>query len=88
MTTQEQEQTRAAWDNLAAGYDKFVTPSHMPLAEEVLRRAGVRLGTRLLDVAAGSGGLSIPAARHGATVLATDHSPVMLARLKARADKE
>ncbi len=88
MTTQEQDQTRAAWDTIAIGYDEFVTPSHISLAEEALRRASVRSGMRLLDVAAGSGALSIPAARLGAKVLATDHSPTMLERLKARARKE
>jgi ubiquinone/menaquinone biosynthesis C-methylase UbiE len=88
MTTQEQIQTRAAWDNIAAGYDEFVTPTHMWLANEGLRRADLRPGMRFLDVAAGSGALSIPAARLGAQVLAVDLSPNMLERLKARARKE
>jgi ubiquinone/menaquinone biosynthesis C-methylase UbiE len=88
MTTQEQEQTQAAWDKIAAGYDEFVTPSHMWLANEALFRAGLRPGMRFLDVAAGTGALSIPAARRGAQVVATDISPVMLERLKARARKE
>jgi len=43
---------------------------------------------RFLDVAAGSGALSIPAARLGAQVLSTDISPVMLGRLEALARKE
>ena len=85
MITQEREQTRAAWDEIATGYDQFVTPSHMWLAGEGLRRAGLRAGMRFLDVAAGSGALSIPAARLGARVLSTDVSSAMLARLEARA---
>ncbi len=88
MTTQEREHTQAAWDDIAAGYDEFVTPTHMWLANEGLRRAGLRPGMRFLDVAAGSGALSIPAARLGAQVLSTDISPVMLERLRARARKE
>ena len=88
MTTQEQVQTRAAWDSIAVGYDEFVTPTHMWLASEGLHRAGLRSGMRFLDVAAGSGALSIPAARLGAQVLAVDLSPNMLERLKARACKE
>lgn len=88
MITQEQEQTRAAWDDIAAGYDEFVTPTHMSVANEGLRRAGLRSGMRMLDVAAGSGALSIPAARLGARVLATDISPVMVERLTARARAE
>ncbi len=88
MTTQEQEQTRAAWDAIAAGYDEFVTPKNLALAEDALRLAGLRSGMRLLDVASGSGALSIPAARLGAEVLATDIAPVMVERLEARAREE
>jgi ubiquinone/menaquinone biosynthesis C-methylase UbiE len=88
MTTQEQEQTRAAWDQIAAGYDGFVTATHMWLGDEGLRRADLHPGMRFLDVAAGSGALSIPAARRGAQVLATDQSPAMLERLRARARQE
>lgn len=85
---QELEQTRAAWNEIAAGYDKFVTPSHMALGEHALRRAGLRPGMRFLDVAAGSGALSLPAARLGAQVLSTDVSPLMLERLEARGREE
>ncbi len=88
MTTQEQVQTRAAWDSIAAGYDRTNTPTQMWLASEGLRRADLRPGMRFLDVAAGSGALSIPAARLGAQVLATDMSPVMLEHLNARVRKE
>lgn len=88
MTTQEQEQTRTAWDEIAPGYDRTNTPTQMWLANEGLRRAGVRPGTRFLDVAAGSGALGIPAARLGARALATDQSPVMLGLLEARARME
>jgi pimeloyl-ACP methyl ester carboxylesterase/ubiquinone/menaquinone biosynthesis C-methylase UbiE len=79
------DDTRAAWDQIAPGYDQAVTPTHVSLSEEGLRCAGLREGERFLDVAAGSGALSIPAARQGARVLATDRSPAMLARLTERA---
>ncbi len=88
MTPQEQEQTRDAWDKLAAGFDEFATPLTIPLAEEALRRADLRPGMRFLDVAAGSGALSIPAARLGAQVLATDIAPTMIERLNERACDE
>jgi pimeloyl-ACP methyl ester carboxylesterase/SAM-dependent methyltransferase len=81
-------ETRAAWDAIAPGYDRTNTPTQMWLGNEGLRRAGVRAGTRFLDVAAGSGALSIPAARLGAKVVATDQSHVMLDLLNARAQKE
>jgi ubiquinone/menaquinone biosynthesis C-methylase UbiE len=88
MTTSELEQTRAAWDEIATGYDELVTPSHMALGQDALRRADLRPGMRCVDVAAGSGALSIPAARLGAQVLSTDVSPLMLERLNARAREE
>lgn len=83
------EEIRDAWDNIAAGYDEFVTPSGgMALAERALRRVGLRPDMRFLDVACGSGALGIPAARLGAQVLAVDLSPAMVERLNARARAE
>lgn len=86
MTTPEQ--MRDAWDKFAAGYDEAVTPFSMRIAEDALGRVDIRPGMRLLDVAAGGGALSIPAARLGAQVLGIDFSPVMVGRLNARARDE
>lgn len=86
MTTSQQ--TRDAWDGVAAGYDKYVTPLLIPLAEEVLRRIDVGPGARFSDVAAGTGALTVPAARIGADVVATDIAPTMIERLKARVRDE
>lgn len=83
-----EQQTQVAWNDIATGYDRTNTPTQMWLAREGLRRADLRSGMRFLDVAAGSGALSIPAARLGAKVLATDQSPVMLKLLQGRACKE
>ena len=88
MATEDSDDTRAAWDSIATGYDRTNTPTQMRLAGESLRRAELRPGMRFLDVAAGSGALSIPAARLGARVLAIDQSAVMLALLAARARQE
>lgn len=88
MATHDLTRTRDAWDEIAAGYDEFVTPTHMWLGDEALRRAGLAAGMRFLDVAAGSGALSIPAALRGAQVTATDISPAMAERLGARARAE
>ena len=82
------EQTRAAWDDLAPHYARTVTSTHKWLGGESLRRAELRSDMRFLDVAAGSGALSIPAARLGARVLATDLSQVMLDLLEQHARKE
>ncbi|MDF2775099.1 MAG: Methyltransferase type 11 [Geminicoccaceae bacterium] len=84
----DRERTRTAWNEIAGGYDSFVTPTHMTLSLQALERANVTAGMRFLDVAAGSGALGIPAARLGARVFATDLSSVMLDRLRARAVSE
>ena len=86
MITQELE--REAWDRIAAGYDQFVTPTETWLANEALQRARLTSGERFLDVAAGCGGLSLPAARLGAKVTATDWSPTMIRLLESRARQE
>ena len=88
MNIHEQTLSRNAWNAIAVGYDEFVTPTHMWLANQGLRRVGLKPGMRFLDVAAGSGALSIPAARSGAQVLSVDISPVMVEQLTARARKE
>lgn len=88
MSTVETEDTRPEWDKIAPGYDRTNTPTQMWLGHEGLHRAGLMTGMRFLDVAAGSGALSIPAARLGAQVLATDQSPVMLDLLETRARDE
>ena len=82
------DRTRSAWDAIAGGYNEFVTPTHMWLGNEALRRTGLGPGMTFLDVAAGSGGLSVPALRLGAEVIATDLSPAMVECLRARAHDE
>ena len=81
-------ETSSAWDRIAPGYDRTNTPTQMWLGNVALQHAGIRAGMRFLDVAAGSGALSIPAARLGARVTAIDQSPVMLDLLAARAAEE
>jgi ubiquinone/menaquinone biosynthesis C-methylase UbiE len=89
MTAQDNEPTwDPTWDRIAPGYDRTNTPTQIWLGTEGLRRAELHAGMRFLDVAAGSGALSIPAARLGAHVLAIDMSPVMLRLLEARACRE
>lgn len=82
------EQIRDTWESLAPGYDEFVTPENIDFGRTALGYVDVRPGSRFLDVAAGSGALSIPAARHGADVVATDIAPTMIERLAARAQSE
>ena len=77
-----------AWDAIAALYDEHVAPGEVDLATAGLRLAGLRVGDTFLDVAAGTGGLSLPAARLGAKVLATDWSPKMIEHFTKRAAAE
>ena len=87
-TTEAHAAPPEAWDAIAEGYDRYVAPQEVDLANEALRLVGLEPGDRFLDVAAGPGGLSLPAARLGAEVLATDWSPAMIERFEARAEQE
>ena len=88
VTQNEHAAPVEAWDAIAKGYDRYVAPGEVPLASEALSLAGLQPGNRFLDVAAGPGGLSLPAARLGARVLATDWSPAMIECFEARAREE
>lgn len=75
------ETTRAQWQDAAQAwrrwdpvFDRWLGPA----TELMLDLAGVGEGTRVIDIAAGSGGQSIAAGRRGATVLATDISSNIL----------
>jgi ubiquinone/menaquinone biosynthesis C-methylase UbiE len=88
ITTEEHAAPPEAWDAIAEGYDRYVAPQEVDLANEALRLVGLQRGERFLDVAAGTGGLGLPAARLGAQVLATDWSPAMIERFHARIREE
>ena len=96
MTTSQGEAAAAeehaapaeAWDSIAEGYDRYVAPQEVDLADEALRLVALEADERFLDVAAGTGGLGLPAARRGAPVLATDWSSAMIERFEARVREE
>lgn len=88
MSVLDLDPIRDAWSSLAAGYDRIVTPTHLWLGHEALRRAGLAPDMSFLDVACGTGALSLPAARLGARVTAIDISPAMVERLRRRARQE
>lgn len=56
-----------------------------PLGPILVAAAGIGPGVRVLDVAAGSGNISLPAAKAGATVVSTDLTPELLQRSQERA---
>ena len=74
-----------AWEEIAADYAAHVTPGEERLSDDVLRIVGVTHDDTFLDVAAGPGGLGMAAARLGASVLATDWAPGMVAQFEAAA---
>ena len=57
-------------------------------AEEFIDRLGLEPGSRVLDVACGSGNLAIPAARAGAIVTGADIATNLLEQARARAESE
>jgi len=83
-TSEEHAAPRQAWDGIADAYDAHVADGEAALATEALLLAGLKAGDHFLDVAAGTGGLSLPALRLGAGVVATDWSPKMIERFEAR----
>lgn len=66
-------------DDFARVYQMTANRNTGQIAAMALDHVGdVRWGTRVLDIAAGAGALSVPAALRGAAVLAVDHAPGMV----------
>lgn len=59
-----------------------------PLGPILVAAAGIGPGVQVLDVAAGSGNISLPAAKTGASVVSTDLTPELLGRSQARAAQQ
>jgi len=59
-----------------------------PAAEALADACAVSAGQEVLDVAAGDGNFAIACAREGASVVASDLSPGMVERGRARAERE
>ena len=76
--------TRAQWESAAEAWDRWgplLARWLGPATEAMLDMAGVRAGSRVLDVAAGAGEQTLAAARRAGPsghVLATDISPTIL----------
>jgi ubiquinone/menaquinone biosynthesis C-methylase UbiE len=79
------ERIRVTWTTgdfgrIAKGYERG--------AGEFIARLGIDVGERLLDVACGTGNLSIPAARCGALVTGVDIAPNLIEQAKVNAAQE
>ncbi|GBE67080.1 hypothetical protein MFM001_35420 [Mycobacterium sp. MFM001] len=59
-----------------------------PLGPVLVGATDIGPGDRVLDVAAGSGNISIPAAKTGATVVSSDLTPELLQRSRLRAAEQ
>jgi ubiquinone/menaquinone biosynthesis C-methylase UbiE len=67
---------RAMW--ASGNYHAVVTDLVAPIGPILVDAAGIKAGDLVLDVAAGSGSVALPAARAGAHVVASDLTPELL----------
>jgi SAM-dependent methyltransferase len=75
---------RAMW--ASGDYPSMVETWLLPLGPRLVEAAGIAPGMRVLDVAAGTGNASLPAAQAGAEVTASDLTPELLEAGQRRAD--
>ena len=89
MTTTNPDQElkarhRAMW--ASGDYPSMVETFLLPLGPVLVEACGIGPDMRVLDVAAGTGNASIPAAERGASVVASDLTPELLDAGRARAE--
>lgn len=75
---------RAMW--ASGDYPDMVETFLLPLGPRLVEACGIGPGMRVLDVAAGTGNASLPAAETGAEVTASDLTPELLEAGRARAE--
>lgn len=78
-------QQAATWDEFSANYEAMAEPYTARFGAALADRLAIRPGERVIDIAAGSGALSLDLARRGARVTAVDHSSAMVGRVAERA---
>jgi ubiquinone/menaquinone biosynthesis C-methylase UbiE len=77
---------RAMW--ASGDYPSMVETFLLPLGPRLVEASGIGPGMRVLDVAAGTGNASLPAAKLGASVTASDLTPELLEAGRRRAEAE
>ena len=77
---------RALW--ASGDYPHMVDTFLLPIGPRLVDGCPITRGTRVLDVAAGTGNASLPAAARGAGVTASDLTPELLEAGRRRADAE
>lgn len=79
------QRMRASW--MAGDFGEIARRNERE-AEAFVSRLGLKPGMKLLDVACGTGNVSIPAARTGANVTGLDIAPNLLQQARKRAESE
>ena len=77
---------RAPW--IAGNYGAIAREIGAPEAERFVARITLEPGARVLDIACGTGNVTIPLARRGAMVTGLDMTPHLLEEARARATRE
>jgi SAM-dependent methyltransferase len=77
---------RAMW--ASGDYPSMVETFLLPLGPQLVEACGIGPGMKVLDVAAGTGNASIPAAQAGAEVTASDLTPELLEAGRGRAEAQ
>lgn len=77
---------RAMW--ASGDYPSMVETFLLPLGPRLVEACGVGAGMKVLDVAAGTGNASIPAAERGARVTASDLTPELLDAGRRQAESQ
>ena len=77
---------RAMW--ASGDYPSMVETFLLPLGPRLVEACGIGSGMKVLDVAAGTGNASIPAAQTGAQVTASDLTPELLEAGRTRAEAD
>ena len=77
---------RTMW--ASGDYPSMVETWLLPLGPRLVDASGIEPGMRVLDVAAGTGNASIPAAQRDATVTASDLTPELLEAGRRRAEAD
>jgi SAM-dependent methyltransferase len=77
---------RAMW--ASGDYPQMVETFLLPIGPRLVEACDIVAGARVLDVAAGTGNASLPAAARGALVTASDLTPELLAEGRRRAEAQ
>ena len=76
-----------SWGDKAEDYDSLFVPFSGPAAIAAIDAMELSPGERFMDIAAGTGAVTIEAARRGASVVAVDFAEGMLSVLRAKLER-